>query len=123
MKNIIQQYLDDLRAGDAEKIVRLFSDDAIVHSPLYGDVLAKYFFRRFFKDTIQSEITLLNIFSSLDDTEVYAAYFRFRWILKNGAVTSFECMNIFQFNGQAKIKDMSIIYDTDIARQGFESLD
>ncbi|MEP7110405.1 MAG: nuclear transport factor 2 family protein [Ferruginibacter sp.] len=122
MNHIIQQYLDGLESGNPEKILQLFSDDAIIHSPLYGDSLAKAFFKRLFSDTYQSEITLLNIFNSLDKPDLYAAHFRYQWILKSGAITLFECIDVFQFNEQGKIKEMTIIYDTHNSRTMFESL-
>ena len=120
-KNIIEQYLDSLESGNAEKMTRLFSDDAIIHSPLYGNVLAKVFFKRLFSDTHRSEITLLNLFNSLDKPDLYAAQFRYTWILKSGALTSFECMDIFQFNERDKITEMTIIYDTYQIRDEFSA--
>ena len=122
MKEIIQHYLNALGTGDLGKIIQLFSDDAIIHSPLYGDVLAKIFFTDLFADTSQSEISLLNTFTNLEKPGLFAAHFRYFWILKNGAETSFECIDIFQFDEQGKIKEMTIIYDTWHIRDGFKGL-
>ncbi|MEO5891861.1 MAG: nuclear transport factor 2 family protein [Ferruginibacter sp.] len=123
MKNIIQQYLQALESGDEEKITRLFADNAIVYSPLYGEVQANHFFKGLFADTSRSEITLLNTFSSLDNPETCAAQFRYDWTLKNGTETNFDCVDIFQFDDQDKIKSLTIIYDTYKIRGKFEDLD
>jgi hypothetical protein len=34
------------------------------------------------------------------------------WVLKDGTPTYFECVDIFQFAQDGKIKQVSIIYDT-----------
>jgi ketosteroid isomerase-like protein len=122
MKNIIQEYLTGLESGDPQKMLRLFSDDAVIHSPLYGDVPAKDFFKGLFADTNESEITLLNIFNSIDKAYLCSAHFRYNWILKNGIETSFDCIDVFQFDAEGKIKELTIIYDTYKNRDGFESL-
>ncbi|MEP7143314.1 MAG: nuclear transport factor 2 family protein [Ferruginibacter sp.] len=122
MKNIIREYLNGLESGDPEQMTRLFSDNAVIHSPLYGDVPAKDFYKILFADTNRSEIKLLNIFNSTDKKGLYVVHFRYDWILRNGIKTSFECIDIFQFDEQGKINELSIIYDTSKTRDGFEGL-
>ena len=123
MKNIIRQYLDNVESGDAEKVIALFSEDAIIHSPLYGNQPARHFFTKLFADTNRSIITLLHIYRSVDNEELYSAHFRYDWILKNGAATSFECIDIFRFDQQEKIKELTIIYDTSKIRSQLEELE
>lgn len=123
MKNIIQNYLQALEAGSADEIIKLFANDGIVHSPLYGSMPMKDFYKDLFSDTRQSTITLLNIFNSLTNERVYAAHFRYEWILVNGSRTNFECVDIFQFNEEGKITEMTIIYDTNKTRKAFEELE
>ena len=122
MRNIIQQYLHGLELGDADKITILFSEAGIVHSPLYGDMLAKDFYKDLFADTKQSAITLLNIFDNTEKPNVYAAQFRYDWMLKDGSKTNFECVDVFQFDEKNKITELTIIYDTYKLRDIFENL-
>lgn len=122
MKDIILQYLGGLESGNIENIVPLFSDDAIVHSPLYGDMPASDFFKSLVADTNRSDITLINIFSSADKPDTCAAHFRYHWTLKDGTATSFECVDVFQLNELGKIKMLTIIYDTHKTRNLFERL-
>lgn len=121
-KDIIQQYLAGLESGNIESIVSLFSDDAIVHSPLYGDMPAKDFFKSLVADTTRSDISLINIFSSIDQPDTCAAHFRYHWTLKGGTATSFECVDVFQLNELGKIKVLTIIYDTHKTRELFDRL-
>jgi len=123
MKDILETYLKSLEAGDAETIVKLFSEDGIIHSPLYGDMPVKKFFKDLFADTIQSTIMLLNVFQSTTNSDTAAAHFKYEWILKDGTKTNFEAVDVFNFDEHGKIKEMTIIYDTAKTRLAFEKLD
>ena len=122
MKDILGTYLKSLEAGDAKTIINLFSQDGIVHSPLYGDMPVKDFYKDLFDDTTQSVITLLNIFQSSTNHNTAAAHFKYQWTLKNGTKTTFEAVDVFNFDEHGKIKEMTIIYDTAKTRSAFEML-
>ena len=57
IEKTIKEYLKGLDAGSFENIIKLFSPDVIVHSPLYGEIEAKKFYQDLFKDTSKSKIT------------------------------------------------------------------
>jgi len=122
IEKAIKEYLRGLEIGSADEIIKLFSPDAIVHSPLYGDVKAKKFYQELFKDTSKSKITLMNIFVSQNNPQIAAGHFRYDWILKDGTSTSFECVDIFRFDENGKIKELTIIYDTSKIRTSFEEM-
>jgi len=109
---IITNYLQALERGDYEAIIAVFENDGVVHSPIYGTRQASDFYAELFRDTSASEIAILNTFINLHDTSTGAGHFRYNWKLKSGVVTTFECVDVFYFNANGKIKEMSIIYDT-----------
>ena len=115
-------YLQALEEGSYEDIIELFTDDAVINSPLYGNIKVLTFYKELFKDTTKSKITLLNIFTSKNNRDVGAAHFRYEWILKDGTPTFFECVDTFQFSDDGKIKHLTIIYDTYRIRQHFEKI-
>jgi hypothetical protein len=121
MKSVILQYIEGLQLGDLNKIIDLFAEDGLVHSPLYGDLLAKDFYTDLFSDTLHSKIVLLNIFTSVDKPNTYGAHFKYEWTLRNSIGTTFECVDIFVFDEIGKIKEMTIIYDTYRTRQSFDN--
>ena len=88
----------------------------------FADQLAAVFYTNLFADTRQSDITLLNIFESIENNYTAAVHFKYHWILSDGTPTHFECMDIFKFDEQGKIADMTIIYDTAKLRPAFEAL-
>jgi ketosteroid isomerase-like protein len=119
---VIEQYLLALEKSSYDDVVKLFAENAIVVSPLYGTVKASDFYRDLFKDTAKSKITLLDIFVSKNSEYVGAAQFRYEWMLKDGNTVSFECVDVFEFSKDGKIKKLKIIYDTYEARRVFEKL-
>jgi ketosteroid isomerase-like protein len=119
---VIKLYLQALENGSYDDIVSLFAEDGMVISPLYGTVKAFDFYRDLFKDTAKSKITLLDIFTSKSSEYVGAAHFRYEWTLKNGDIVSFECVDIFEFSEDGKIKKLKIIYDTYETRRIFEKI-
>ncbi|MFZ7101494.1 MAG: nuclear transport factor 2 family protein [Peptococcaceae bacterium] len=123
MKQIIEKYLAGLQAGNYEEIIKLFSAEAQVHSPLYGKVKAGKFYTDLFNDTSKSTITLRNILLNQDNPSVGAGHFRYDWIMKDGTPTSFECVDIFNIDQSGKIEKLTIIYDTaSTTRQAFANL-
>lgn len=122
IEKTIKKYLKGLEVGSAEEIIKLFSPDAVVHSPLYGEISANEFYQDLFKDTSKSKITLINIFESQKNTQIAAGHFRYDWILKDGTPTSFECVDIFRFAKDGKIKELTIIYDTSKIRTSFQDM-
>jgi hypothetical protein len=122
IEETIKLYIRALEKGSYETITKLFTEDAIVTSPLYGKIKASEFYKALFKDTTKSKITLLNIFVSKSNRDVGAGHFRYDWILKDRTPTSFECVDVFQFANDGKIKQLTIIYDTYKTRQAFEKI-
>lgn len=122
IEKTIKEYLKGLEVGSAEEIIKLFSPDAVVHSPLYGEIQAKKFYQDLFENTSKSKITLMNIFVSQNNPQIAAGHFRYDWILKDGTPTSFECVDIFRFTEDEKIKELTIIYDTSKIRTSFEEM-
>ena len=122
IEKTIKEYLKGLEVGSDEEIIKLFSPDAVVHSPLYGKISAKKFYQDLFKDTSKSKITLINIFISQNDPQIAAGHFRYDWILKDGTPTSFECVDVFRFAEDSKIMELTIIYDTSKIRTSFEDM-
>jgi ketosteroid isomerase-like protein len=119
---VLNRYLTALEKGSYEDVMVLFAEGATVHSPLYGKVAASLFYRDLFEDTQKSTITPLEYFISATDEHTAAVHFRYKWILKDGTPTSFECVDILQLTPDGKIDHLTIIYDTATIRQKFEEM-
>lgn len=121
MESIILQYLDALEKADLDRLLALFSENAMVNSPLYGMVPASNFYKELFADTTQSKLQLIDIFVQ-SSKPTAAVNFLYQWTLAHGEVSHFDCVDIFEFDKEGKIKSVKIIYDTARTRPVFEEL-
>lgn len=111
-QTLVTKYFEGLESGDAQKLLSLFEEDAVVLSPLYGRLPAKQFYSDLFKDTSESRITLLNIFKSFGNEDTCSGHFRYDWTMKDGSVVTFECVDVFKVSPDNKFQQLTIIYDT-----------
>lgn len=122
MKATMYAYLQALEAGDLAEILSIFSEEARVASPLYGEQSAPDFFRQLLADTDHSVITPLRLF--YEETEHSgAAFFLYEWILDGGHHVAFEVVDLFRFDEAGKIEELRIIYDTAQTRKALEKRD
>lgn len=121
-KEISIHYLELLEKGAIEQLLFLFSDDAMVDSPIYGCMPAKQFYHELTNDTANSKLKLLGVFEE-DDSNQIALYFNYQWTLKNNEIVNFDVVDIIEFDDQNKISKLKIIYDTVVARALVKQLD
>lgn len=121
VKSIGDAYLTFLEAGDVENILSLFSDNGMVVSPLYGSKPASQFYRELQADTENSTITKNGFFLDEHHNRI-AIFFKYEWTLINGDVSTFDVVDILEFDSQNKIVKLTIIYDTMVTRRLKEDL-
>lgn len=121
-EELIKKYLKGLEVADLNKLLELFTEDAVVHSPLYGKVSAKAFYKELFEDTNKSQITFIETMKSDQNKNIVAGHFRYDWTMKDGSIASFDCMDVFKIIDEPKFKELTIIYDTAPLRSTFENI-
>lgn len=109
-RKLMADYLAALAANEPAGLVGLFASDAVVVSPLYGARTAAAYCAALAADTAAAEVTLLRYFMSPDG--VSAAQFLYRWTLVSGDRIDFECVDLFEFADDGRIKKLTMIYDT-----------
>lgn len=119
-QDVIKAYFHGLEKASYQDIIKLFSPNAVVYSPLYGKIEAVRFYKKLFSDTQNSEIVLKNIFLSTDKPNTAAAHFVYSWTMKDGTQVQFECVDVFDFALQGDmLLSLTIIYDTYHTRKDF----
>lgn len=114
----VRRYLDCLHASDTEGLIALFAPEGYVVSPFLGTMKARPFFTKLAQSSTQSVITPIDLFESVTDgAQRVAAYFRYDWTLKDGKVVTFTCVDVFEFDTDARITTMTIVYDTHPIRE------
>lgn len=117
----VDEYLAALAAADVQRILSLFTADAVIHSPLYGDMPAKDFYPALFADTAESNLTLKTVLhGEHDGAATVAFWFDFGWTLANGSPAPFSVVDIAKLNSDGLITELHIIYDTAPIRTLFE---
>ncbi len=110
-KEIAQLYIDLLAQANTTELVKLFSKNGFVDSPIYGEMEASTFYPLLNSDTANSELKLKGIFED-NDTNTLAIYFNFKWTIKNNEIVTFDVVDIIEFDEEHKIQHLKIIYDT-----------
>jgi hypothetical protein len=84
--DLVDGYLRALSAADTSLAASLFTDDGIVHSPLYGALPAREFYPALFADTSQANLTLKAVMRGDDQAGrmTVSFWFHFDWHLPSG---------------------------------------
>ncbi len=120
-KEIAKQYIEHLSKGNAEGIISLFAENGKVSSPIYGKKGASEFYRTLAEDTLNSELKIIEIFENSDFGKI-ALHFKYTWTVKSGKIVVFDVIDIIEFDGQNKILELKIIYDTVVSRSLVEEM-
>lgn len=121
-REVASSYLELLEKGDMNQVLTLFSENAIIHSPIYGIRKASHFYKELASDTHNSKLELKGIFEN-EDLKQVAIFFNYQWTLKNAKEINFDVVDILTFSENLKIETLQIIYDTVVSRKAIVELD
>ncbi len=122
IKEITTLYLEALRKGNMKALSNLFSENGVVISPVYGTMPALLFYETLFKDTKESQLTLLGVFQDIEAKRSFAIHFTYQWTLANGNKVVFDVVDVVKLNDEDKIIELKIIYDTRESKPAVTSL-
>ncbi|MGN7983306.1 nuclear transport factor 2 family protein [Burkholderia sp. 22313] len=108
----VDTYLKALERGDVAAICALFTPDARIFSPFLGWMAPLPFFEKVAAASGRSRITPIDICVSATGARRATGYFVYDWVLKDGSAVQFECVDVFEFDDDARIERMIIVYDT-----------
>jgi SnoaL-like domain len=121
-QRLAEAYLGALGSADLTAVIGLFSDGALVHSPLYGPTAATDFFPALFRDTAESRLTLRGVTqgTKADGTALVSIWFHFDWQLPSGRKAPFDVIDMLELTDDGRIASLHIVYDTAQVRPAFE---
>jgi SnoaL-like domain len=121
-QRLAEAYLGALGGADLMAIMSLFSEGALVHSPLYGPMAATDFFVALFSDTAESRLTLRGVTHGIkaDGTALVSIWFHFDWRLPSGRKAPFDVIDMLELTDDGRIASLHIVYDTAQVRPAFE---
>lgn len=120
---LVDTYLRALRTFDADLAVSLFAAGGVVNSPLYGPMPATRFYPALFADTGDARLTLRSVMRGVDQTgtPTVGFWFHFDWRLPTGVAAPFEVVDVARLDGDGRILELAIVYDTVDVRPAFEA--
>ena len=113
IESVIKLYCKCLVKNDLKVILSLFSADAIINSPKVKNETAPKFYAHLFKTSRRTKVSVKHIFYELSSNNLFAAWLDYEGITGGKASNiCFECVDIFEFDTNNKIKQLTIIWDT-----------
>jgi ketosteroid isomerase-like protein len=121
-RQLADAYLDALARADLAAMLALFSENALVHSPLYGPAPASQFYPALFGDTAQALLTLLGVThgAKAGGGPLVSIWFHFDWRLPSGRRAPFDVVDVLELAPDGRIAALHIVYDTADVRPAFE---
>lgn len=107
MKAALQAYIDGFKAGDAEKLVSLFADDAILEDPVGSDpVHGKEAIAEFYRGGVKV-VTHMELSAPIRASHSNAAAMAFDFEMNfDGQVIRTSVIDVMEFDAEGKIKSM-----------------
>ncbi|WP_375432651.1 nuclear transport factor 2 family protein [uncultured Friedmanniella sp.] len=121
--NLVATYLRALSTADAALAVGLFTEDAVIHSPLYGPSSPAVFYPQLFSDTSEARLELLATMQGLDSAgaTTISFFFHFDWRLPSGEAAPFDVVDVARLDHDGLITSLHLVYDTVDVRPAFET--
>lgn len=111
-KSAMLRYLEAFTKGDLQGILALFAENAFVHSPTQEKPKPpQEFYSALLERAKGTVFTVKSVFSGEAPNRA-AVLFDYRKPLSGGGMHVFDCVDIFDFDADGKIKEMWIIFDT-----------
>ena len=111
-KAAMLRYLDAFTRGDVAGILELFAKDSLVHSPTQEKPkFPQEFYPALLEKAKGTIFTVKAVYSSETPNRA-AVQFDYKKPLSGGGMHVFDCVDIFDFDADGKIKELWIIFDT-----------
>jgi len=108
----VRRYLAALANGDLEGMVACCTATAVVVSPVYGTVAARWFFETLHADTVSADVEIIAIYAADDRSGRVIAHFRYRWERRSAPKIDTDVLDLFEFAPDARIERLMIVLGT-----------
>ncbi|PRW62344.1 nuclear transport factor 2 family protein [Actinopolyspora mortivallis] len=108
----VECYVHRLDAGDVPGVLRLFSEEGVVSSPMQGKIPAREFYPELAATLQRADITAQEVFVSTTDPHRAAVHFRYDWVAAAENPPDFDCIDVITVDAQGLISELRFVYDT-----------
>lgn len=116
IEQIVLRYLAGLEQADCVALLNLFSDQALVNSPLFGELFARDFFVKALPTGISAKIQEYEIFQNTSNPSRFSLRFLVCWKLAGVEFPAIRCVDTFEIDDNLHIKELEIVFDTHLLR-------
>ena len=107
---MIERYLEAIRARDQEGILRLFTPEARVVHPVFGELPVAEFYRRLLEATTSDRTSGETVFQGPDSR--VALYFQDEWTSADGTAFRNPIVLIFDLADDGRARALEVVFDT-----------
>lgn len=94
----IRRYLHAMAANDLPGVVACFTPDALIVSPVYGEVPMRPFYEKLFADTLRATVTIRDLYRSAQRPDRWIAHFGYVWVRRDQADMNTELIDLFELD-------------------------
>jgi hypothetical protein len=111
------QYRIAVRDRNFDKVLSIFSPDAVIVTPLRGACDVKSYHDWLFATVKKSTVKVKNVFQALNGDISIAVQSDYEWLMHDDQVINFGGMSVFEFTSDKRhIRKMTTFYDTSLVR-------
>ncbi|SNS50838.1 hypothetical protein SAMN06265795_103132 [Noviherbaspirillum humi] len=109
---LCRQYQRAIDAKDLSGVLALFTEDALITTPLSGQLPPLEYHRRLFAIARQSISRVLNVYEGTKGNPSLALYLQHTLVLTNGKTIEIRAMNVYDATpGEDRFTSMNILFD------------
>ncbi|MGV2974544.1 nuclear transport factor 2 family protein [Roseibium alexandrii] len=121
-EEICKRYIAAVEAGDLSAIDTLFTQDAIVRTPVSGHKPARAFYAYVFKAISDRKMKLLDVLVGISAPSRVALHMAYTRTVIGSPPATIETIDIFELTDRFdQISAVNIVYDTAPVRTDFET--
>lgn len=94
----IRRYLHAMAASDLPGVLDCFTPDALIASPVYGEVPVRRFYETLFADTVRASVTIRTLYRSEERPDRWIAHFGYVWVRWDQADMDTELIDLFELD-------------------------
>ena len=106
----IRRYLHAMEANDLPDVLDCFTPNALIASPVYGEVPVRPFYEKLVADTVRANVTIRTLYRSEERPDLWIAHFGYVWVRRDQADMDTELIDLFELDASGeRIRKLRIV--------------
>lgn len=105
----IRRYLSAMATNDLASVLACFTPNALITSPVYGEMPVRRFYERLIADTVRASVDLRTLYRSEHQPERWIAHFGYVWVRRDQPDMATELIDLFELDLSGLIARLRIV--------------